>query len=46
MGFWVNEELIWLRVKAGRAWEGNWVGEEVIWLRVKAGGALEWILGG
>jgi len=20
--FWVGEEVIWLRVKAGRAWEG------------------------
>jgi hypothetical protein len=22
MGFWVGEEVIWLKVKAGRHWDG------------------------
>jgi hypothetical protein len=38
-GFWVGVEVIWLRVKAGEAWEGFWVGEEVIFLWEKAGEA-------
>jgi hypothetical protein len=44
--FWVGEEVIRLRVKAGGAWEGFWVDEEVIWFRVKACGACKRVLCG
>jgi hypothetical protein len=33
-GFWVGEEVVLFRVKAGRALKRFWVGEELIWLMV------------
>jgi hypothetical protein len=41
MEFWVGEEVIWLRVKAGELGMGFWVSEEGIWPRVKADGAWD-----
>ena len=36
--------MIWLRVKAGEAWEGFWVGKEVSFLLEKAGAAWKGVL--